>query len=199
MTIGCAVALLALVSMGTGNTALGQNILTNGTFETGDLTGWDVFGSIGGADATIAADNGPTEPGSNAVLMDNQTDGHGLTLKQTTAVGSATDGEVFYSFDLKLVQAEIGGVLFVEVFAEQSGVGIVGGSGLMGPFWDTAWTAHSGSFMAPVGADFLTIQIMANTGANIGSNCIAYVDNVNLNQGYIATESSSLSSVKALY
>ena len=200
MIIGSAVALLALVSLGAGSDALAQNLLVNGDFETGDLAGWEVHGSLGSASVTVVAgENGPTVAGTHAAYMDNQAEAHGLTLKQSTAVGSATDGEVFYAFDAHLIQADVGGVLFVEIWAEQSGVGIIGGSGLMGPFWDWDWTPHSGSFIAPAGTDFLTIQIMANTGANIDTNCIAYIDNVDINQGFIATESNSFSQVKALY
>ena len=177
-----------------------QNILVNPGFETGDLTGWTVAGGNASAGATIESpDNGPTFPGTNNAYMSNMGEAIGLTLKQTTAPGTATAGNVDYSFDLKLIQADVGGVLFVEIFAEEEGVGVIGGSGLMGPFWPwNTWETFSGSFVAPAGTSFLTIQIMANTGAAAGTNCLAHVDNVVLEQPVaVPTEAMSVSSLKA--
>jgi hypothetical protein len=190
-------AVLALTAMG----ASAQNILTNGDFETGDLTGWVTFGESPSSSVTIQSpDNGPSAPGTHNAFLDNQAQAIGLGLKQTTVPGSATEGEVFYSFDLKLDQADVGGVLFVEIFAEQSGVGIVGGSGLMGPFWPwNTWETTSSSFIAPAGTDFLTIQFVATTGATVGSNCLAHVDNVVLRQSVSPVESSTWGAVKAMY
>ena len=201
IVLGCTLALLALSVSGIVGEALADNLLLNGDFETGDLTGWEVFGQTPNSSvAAIMGDNGPTAPGSYNALMNNQAEALGLTLKQATEVGLAIAGAVNYSFDLKLDQADLGGVLFVQIFAEQEGVGIIGGSGLMGPYWPWgAWTTYSDSFVAPAGTDFLTIQIMANTGANIGTNCVAHVDNVVLDQGTVANEELSWSGVKNLY
>lgn len=192
-----AVAVLAFGTMGVAS----ANMLVNPDFETGDLTGWQVFGISGSSNVTIdSPDNGPTLPGTHNAYMVNQGEAIGLTLKQTTVPGSATAGEVYYSYDLKLDAADVGGVLFVQIFAEQSGVGVIGGSGLMGPLWPwNAWTAYSGSFTAPANTDFLTIQFMANTGAAAGTSCIAHVDNVDLNQGASPVESTSWTNLKALY
>jgi len=183
-------------------TATAQNILTNGDFETGDLSGWVVAGGNASATVTVEmGDNGPTLPGNNYAYLSNFGEAIGLTLKQTTAVGSISDGELTYGFDLKLDQADIGGVVFVEVFAEQSGVGIVGSSGLMGPFWPwNAWESYTGSFIAPVGADFATIQITAVTGAAVGTSCVLRADNVSLEQeGSVASDVTTWSQIKAQY
>ena len=190
-------AVLALTAMG----ASAQNILMNGDFETGDLTSWEIFGASPSSSVTVQSpDNGPSAPGTHNAYLDNQAEALGLGIKQVTMPGSASEGEVFYSFDLKLDSADVGGVLFVEIFAEQSGVGIVGGSGLMGPFWPwNAWETTSSSFIAPAGTDFLTIQFVATTGANVGSNCIAHVDNVDLHQSVSPVEASTWGAVKALY
>ncbi|MBN2564586.1 MAG: hypothetical protein JXB46_02630 [Candidatus Eisenbacteria bacterium] len=200
VVVGFAVAVLAFAALGAMDDAA-ANLLVNPGFETGDLTGWQVFGQSANSDVTAqSGDNGPSVPGTYNAFMDNQAEALGLTLKQTTVPGSATAGEVFYSYDLKLDQADVGGVLFVQVFAEETGVGIIGGSGLIGPLWPWgSWTAYSGSFIAPAGTDFLTIQFMANTGAATGSNCRAHVDNVDLNQGASPVESTSWSSVKAMF
>ncbi|MBC8367947.1 hypothetical protein H8E52_11090 [bacterium] len=120
-------------------------------------------------------------------------------LKHSPPVGSAGPDEVTYPFDLKLDAANVGGVVFVEIFAEKDGVGILGGSGLMGPLWPWEWTQFEGSFVAPDGTDFLTIQIVATTGANVDSSCLLHVDNVSLDQGSVATESMDWGSAKVLY
>ena len=178
---------LALPLAGAVSTASAQNLLTNPGFESGDLTGWTVAGGNASATVTIQTpDNGPSLPGMYNAFMNNQGEAIGLTLKQTTADGSATGGTVYYAYDLKLDQAD---------------VGIIGGSGLMGPLWPWEWTHYEGEFAAPAGTTFLTIQIMANTGAAIGTNCVAHADNVYLSQdgGVVATESSNWDNVKALY
>jgi hypothetical protein len=163
--------------------ASAQNLLENPGFETGDLTGWLVSGESGSASAVVqSGDNGPSEPGTFSVFLNNRSEANNLTLKQTTSVGSAEPGPVFYSFDLKLGQASDGGVFFVEVFAEQSGAGVIGTSGVLGSFTPVEWTAFEGSFDAPVGTDFLTIQLSAITGAVIGTESSMHVDNVSLTQ-----------------
>lgn len=155
-----------------------SNLLVNPGFETGDLTGWEVFGQSGESDVTVlSGDNGPSEPGMHSAFMDNHALALGLTLKQSTAAGSARPGQVFYSFDLKLGEADVGGVFFVEIFAEQAGGGVIGQSGLLGNYTPADWTAYDGSFEAPVGTDFLTIQFMANTGGAEGSISTMNVDN----------------------
>lgn len=194
-------AVLALPLVGAVD-ASAQNVLVNGDFETGDFTGWEVAG--GNADATatvVGTDNGPSMPGMYNAFMNNLGEAIGLTLKQPTAVGSVSAGIIYYSYDLKLDMADVGGVLFVEIFAEQEGVGIIGGSGLIGPLWPWEWTHYEDTFEAPAGTDFLTIQFMANTGAAEGSTCVAHVDNVYLGMdGHpVAAESMTWGSTKALY
>jgi len=172
MVLSCIFAVLALPLVGAVGDASAQNLLVNPGFETGDLTGWLVFGQSANSDVTVQSpDNGPSLPG-------------------------------MHSYDLKLDQADIGGVLFVEIFAEVAGGGVIGGSGLMGPLWPwNDWAFFGGSFEAPASTDFLTIQIMANTGAAIGTNCLAHVDNVYLSQEGppVATESKNWGGIKALY
>jgi hypothetical protein len=40
---------------------------------------------------------------------------------------------------------------------------------------------------------------MANTGANVGSNCLAHVDNVSLDQGTTSLEATNWGGIKSLY
>jgi hypothetical protein len=193
----CVGLLLAVTATG----AAAANLLTNPGFETGDLTGWLVFGVSGGSGVTVQSpDNGPSAPGTHNAFMDNHAEAVGLTLKQSTPPGSAAPGTVFYSFDLKLGQAANGGVFFVQVFAEKAGGGVIGGSNLLGNYTPANWTTYQGSFVAPANTDFLTIQFMANTGAVIGSISSMHVDNVDLNQGSIVpAQSTSWGRMKALY
>ena len=193
----CAGLLVAL----TATISSAANLVTNPGFEAGDLTGWLVFGVSGSSTVTVQTpENGPSAPGTHNAFMDNQAMALGLTLKQSTAPGSAAPGTVFYSFDLKLGQAANGGVFFVEIFAERSGVGIVGGSGLLGNYSPADWTTFQGSFEAPANTDFLTIQFMANTGAVVGSVSTMHVDNVDLHQTpVVPVESSTWSGLKDLY
>ena len=199
--VALVVAVVALASFGAVDSALAANLLVNPGFETGDLTGWQVFGASPSSSVTIQSpDNGPSAPGTHNAFMDNQAEALGLVLKQSTDPGTASEGDVDYSFDLKLIQADLGGVFFVQIFAEQSGVGIVGGTGLMGPYWPwNTWETFSGSFVAPAGTDFLTIQLTATTGATTGSTCLMHVDNVVLDQGTVPVEDASWGGVKALF
>lgn len=193
-------SVIAVLVFATGASA--QNIIVNGDFETGDLTGWQINGGNASATVTIdSPDNGPTLPGTNNAYMSNMGEALGLNMKQTTGVGSAAEGAINYSYDLKLIDAAVGGVMFVEIFCEQEGVGIIGGSGLMGPLWPwNQWETFSGSFNAPANTDFVTIQFVATTGAAVGSSCVIHVDNVIVeSEGAVASEESSWSNVKALY
>ena len=200
MNIGKGILILCAIVLAAG-AASAQNVLVNGDFETGDLTGWQVNGGNDSATVTVqAGDNGPSLPGDFNAYLANYGEALGLNMKQVTPPGSVGAGVVNYSFDLKLDQADVGGVFFVEIFCEQEGVGIIGGSGLMGPFWPwDVWETFGGSFIAPDGTDFLTIQFVATTGAATGSNCVAHVDNVSISGPAVPAEPMSWSSTKALY
>ncbi|MFT5783865.1 MAG: hypothetical protein ACI9JE_001188 [Candidatus Krumholzibacteriia bacterium] len=196
------IAAVLVVSMFGAVGAMAQNILTNPGFESGNLAGWSVAGGNFATSVTVESpDNGPSLPGTNNAYMVNNGEAIGLTLKQTTASGTAGPGLVTYSFDLLLDQADVGGVVFVEIFAEGDGVGVVGGSGLLGPFFPfNNWASYVGSFMAPAATDFITMQFVAATGAATGTNCIVHVDNASVEvQGVVADEVASFGGVKALY
>ena len=200
LRIGCVLALLALPLVAAVDDAVAENLLMNGDFETGDVTSWEVFGVSPSSNVTIESpDNGPTAPGTYNAFLDNQAQALALLLKQSTPAGSAVPGELLYSVDLKLDQADVGGVLFVHIFAEQAGGGVVSDN-LLGPYFPwNEWQTFSGSLMAPANADFFTIQIEAVTGATTGSNCRAHADNVILDQGTVDNQDITMGGVKALY
>lgn len=183
-----------------GANAHAQNVLVNGDFEFGDTSGWEEINVVAGNSITmVTPDNGPGAPGSFSVRMDNQVDGLALLLKQSSLAGTAGPGDVDYSFDIKLIDENAGGVLFIEIFAEQANGGVIGGTGVLGPFFNTDWQTVSGTFVAPTGTDFLTFQFAAITGANIGSSITVQVDNASLSQGVVSNEASSFSKVKATF
>ncbi len=198
----CIFGLLALPLMGV---ASAQNLLSNPGFETGDTTGWVVNGASAVSTVTVVSpENGPSFGGTHHAFMDNFSEAAiGLNIKSSTAAASATAGAAYYFVDLNLVQADAGGVLFVQVFAEQAGGGVIGGSGLLGPFFPAlnTWIIISGSFTAPAATDFLTIQIEANTAPQVGSITRVKVDNAYLSQvgPPVATEDMSMGSIKALF
>lgn len=199
MTMRKLTAITAVLMLALAGTAL-ANALDNPGFETGDLTAWQSLGGNASATISVVSDNGPSAAGSHCAYMANFGQAVGLTLKQTTVPGTAIGGLVTWTFDLKLGQAGLGGVFFVQIFAEQSGVGIVGGSGLLGNYAPAGWQTFTGSFMAPPGTDFLTIQFMANTGAVVGGSSTMYVDNVKLEQeGIVADEATTWGGIKGLF
>lgn len=201
LILSCILAVLVLPLIGTATDASAQNVLVNPGFESGDLTGWEVFGLTGSSTATVqAGDNGPALPGNFNAFLDNQAEALALTLKQSSAAGSGCEGTVNYSFDLKTGGAGLGGVFFVEIFAEQENGGVIGGSGVLGNYTPAEWTTYSDSFVAPAGTDFVTIQLSAITGAVAGGFSTMHVDNVSLETGCaVAIEETSWSSMKALY
>ncbi len=190
----CAMAL----AVGSASAA---NLLTNPTFETGDLTGWAAYQTNGNATITVlATDNGPSAPGTHNAFLNNQSEADGLTMAQTTPLGSATAGTVYYSYDLKLGQAVNGGVCFVEMFAQNAAGAVIGNAGLKGNYAPATWTTYSGSFTAPAGTDHLTIQFETPTGAVIGTISSMHVDNVLLTQALGSpTLNTTWGGLKALY
>ena len=164
--------------------ASAANLLNNPDFETALLAPWAGVGGLG-PNATVSVlstDNGPSAPGTHFALVDNRAQANGLTMAQSTPLGSAVAGTVFYSFDLKLVSAATGGVFFVEIFTQNAGGGVIGNAGLLGNYSPANWTTFSGSFTAPANTDHLTIQFEANTAAISGSRSTMQVDNVDLHQ-----------------
>ena len=71
----------------------------------------------------------------------------------------------------------------------------------MGPYFPVigVWEVFSGSFTAPAGTDFLTIQFTATTGADPASTCLMHVDNVVVAQDVVPVEDSTWGAVKALF
>lgn len=193
----CTLAIAAAASTGSA-----ANLIVNGDFESGVLSPWAGVGGLG-PNATVsvlAGDNGPTAPGTHYAYIDNHAEANGLTMAQTTPLGSADMGPVYYSYDLSLGTAVNGGVFFVEIFAQNSVGAVIGNAGLQGNYAPAGWTHFSGSFNAPAGTDHLTIQFEAPTGAVIGSVSSMKVDNVDVHQDMpVPTTNSTWGRIKGMY
>jgi len=181
--------------------ASAANIVANPGFETGSLAPWQALSTTAVATITVQSpDNGPSAPGTHNAFLDNRGEAIGLTMAQTTPNGSATSGTVFYSYDLKLGQAFNGGVFFVEILAQNAAGAVIGNAGLQGNYAPANWTAFSGSFVAPLNTDHLTIQFEAVTGAVIGGMSTMHVDNVDVHQiSPTPTRTTSWSRIKSIY
>jgi hypothetical protein len=193
----CVALLLAMSAMA----ACAQNLIVNPGFETGTLTPWSAFQTNANASVTVQSpDNGPSAAGTHNAFLDNHAEACGLTMAQTTPLGSGHAGTVYYSYDLKLGQALNGGVCFVEMFAQNAAGGVIGNAGLKGNYTPAAWTTFSGSWTAPAGTDHFTIQFETPTGAVIGTVSSMHVDNVLLTQAQPSpTTSSTWGGLKSLY
>ncbi len=202
LILGCVFAVLVLPLVGASN-ASAQNLLVNGDFETGDLTGWEQFGVGATSLLTIQSpDNGPSFGGTNNLYQDNRAEGLALGVKQGTGDGSAGPGTYNYSFDLKLDNAGVGAVYFVEIFAEQANGGVLNQI-LLGPLFPTpgVWTNYQGTFTATnANTDFLTMQFAAITGAVVGSVSLYHLDNAYIGlEVPVATETATWGDIKSLY
>jgi hypothetical protein len=196
----CATSFCLLALASTAGTASAANLSPTPTLKPAPPR---PGGPVAGPNATItvlAGDNGPSAPGTYYAFLDNRAEANGLTMAQTTALGTATPGVVYYSFDLKVGTAANGGVFFVEIFAQNAVGAVIGSAGLLGNFAPANWTTYSGSFVAPANTDHLTIQFEAPTGAVTGSVSSMHVDNVDLHQDVVVpAEGASWGRVKGLY
>ncbi|MDX2473895.1 MAG: carbohydrate binding domain-containing protein [Candidatus Krumholzibacteria bacterium] len=202
LILGCVFAVLVLPLVGASN-ASAQNLLVNGDFETGDLTGWEQFGVGENSLLTIQSpDNGPSFGGMNSLYQDNRAEATALGVKQGTGAGSAGPGTYNYSFDLKLDNAGVGAVYFVHIFGEQANGGVLD-QVLLGPYFPTpgVWTNYQGMFTASDSdTDFLTMQFEATTGAVVGSVSLYHLDNVYIGPEVpVATETATWGDIKSLY
>ena len=202
LILGCVFAVLVLPLVGLSN-ASAQNLLVTGDFETGDFTGWEMFGESPSSVLSVESpDNGPSLPGSNNAFLNNQAEALALGIKQGTGNGSAGPGTYYYSFDLQLTEAGVGAVIFLEIFAEMEDGGVVG-SLLQGPWFPAPgeWITIQGTFEATAAnTSFLTMQFAAITGAVQGSVSAYHVDNAYIGVDQpVGVEEESWGGIKALY
>ncbi len=151
-----------------------------------DIIGWQYFAS-GNSTFGVTTD---AASGMFAGVLDNQASGSAALIKQANVgVGIVTPGQqITIRFDAK-GDGVNGGVHFAEFFSEIDGGGvsssvILGGGPLFPP--PTSGGYQSYSFMTTTGAIVsggVTLQLVATTGANIGSTSRLQIDNVSILAG----------------
>ena len=170
-------------------------LTVNGDFETGDLSGWELFcdgPNAGACSATSAESNGGAFSGN---LLANVPAGGGppsfpLMKQANLGVGTVQpNSPVTIRFDLFGSLAGPGGVVFAEFFSELSGGGTSKSEILSGaPLfpnppndWQAGWVSYE--FQTTTGPDVsggVTLQLKTDCGANAGCTVNAYWDNVSV-------------------
>ena len=156
----------------------GGELTTNGDFETGDFTGWTNFCDQGAASCTVTMDN--PNGGSFAARLEQPTPAANVVIKQERiAAGQVANGDtVDVSFSLRGAVG-VGGVVFLEVFTEETGGGVVL-EGIFGPLFPTAGWVQVSESVSLTGnpGDGITVQIAGITGGDPASFVDIYVDDV---------------------
>ncbi|MEN0110422.1 MAG: PEP-CTERM sorting domain-containing protein [Planctomycetota bacterium] len=175
-TLSVAVA-FAFASVATAQIELA----TNGDFETGDVSGWDVSFLTG------SQSFGPTgfvAGGATAGELVNPDQGTGGVIKQANiGIGVVSPGqEITISFDAA-GNFGVGGVAFAELFSEVDGGGTSASEILSGGPLALTSSYQPFSFTALAGPDVsggITLQFNAATGAVAGSTAQLFIDNVSV-------------------
>ena len=173
-----------------------QNVVVNGDFETGDLTGW--LGFPNGGTVSVANVNSTLGPaGSYSGLMSADFSGGGTSFPilkvERLGEGFLTNGgEVTVSFDAfsDLQTQNInngpfdGNVVFIaEFFTERTGDNGAVNRILLGPptFLTTDWQNFEYTFdMAADAGGGLSMLFKADCGGNTNCRFDAYIDNLSI-------------------
>jgi len=178
----CFGVLVAMVSFGTQAQAAFIDVAVNGSFNTGDTTGWTYFPTASSSFDVISSDF-DSAPFS-AILLNSAFASAAVVKQANVGVGTVNPGDqIEVSFAAKGFFGN-GGVAFAELFSEISGGGvsqseILGG----GPL---ALTSNWQNFMftTTAGPDVsggITLQFAAVTGAVPGSVSVILIDSVSIN------------------
>ncbi|MGI9341665.1 MAG: hypothetical protein ACR2QV_02375 [Gammaproteobacteria bacterium] len=161
------------------------NVQVNGSFETGDFTGWTQFPTGAGQQSVNGSTAGDTSSdGSFHAQINNDLPfGNSLIKNANVGVGVVAPNSPYtVTFDARGSYAVPGGVAFAEFFSELSGGGtskaeILGGTPLAINPNPEVWTSFS--FSGTTGADVsggVTLQLGATTGPAGGTNM--FYDNI---------------------
>jgi hypothetical protein len=167
-----------------GGGDVGDGILTNGNFETGDATGWSLFANGGTAELDNTTNNGGSFSGK---LATNGASNPGFK-QERVGIGTVQAGDVVQvSFDhIGSATAPEGGVFNVLLFVERA-------EGEPGdpithifdprPSLSGTWSTFTANYTIPGGASVtggLSILIEAVCGGAPGCSVSANIDNVSI-------------------
>ncbi len=165
----------------------GGELLTNGTFETGDTAGWTLIPNSGTFTATMDQATGPGAWSGNLVASVPGGGGPAsfpVATQPNLAVGTVMPNQsVTVSFDYCGELTGPGGVLQAALLSEiAGGMGASKTDAMLGNITPTAtWQQYS--FTGLTGADVtggITLQLKADCGGNPGCIVNAYLDNVSV-------------------
>jgi hypothetical protein len=159
-------------------TVVPGDAITNGGFETGDITGW-TLNNLGANSTVVSTTESPRSGVYSAKLVTNST-GAGVRaeIKQTV---TGLFGGTSYDFDLwaKGLMG-VGGVAWAEIKWFNSSSGYLGSSGLIN-LWaglsNTTYQLKGGTYTTPSGTASAEISIRVEGGAMVALNTL-YVDDV---------------------
>jgi len=182
------------LSAGVAQAAI-QDVVVNGDFETGDLTGWQTF--TNGGSITVGTPNSTLGPaGSNSARLYSDAGGQFPLLKiERLAAGLLTDGaSVTVEFDwynpIQTVDINAGplvgnNVVVVQLLTERTGDNGASAEDLIAPptFLTGGDLWNHASFTTTLGPDAgggVSLFFQTNTGANTFAAMDFYVDNVSI-------------------
>ena len=156
-------------------------LVTNGDFETGDLTGW--VSALIGDGSTVIVESGSAHTGQYAAKC--VTDWQGNAGVKSEILQTLTDlsGNTAYTFELWVKgQMGVGGVAWAEIKWLNTDGGLISSTGLINLFGglsNTAYSKKGGTFNAPGGTVSALISIRLEGGALAALNTL-YIDDVYL-------------------
>lgn len=166
---------------GSGGGGTGDNLAANGTFETGDDTGWFLFQNGGSATIDNTVNNGGTYSGK---LVVTDSGGNPAFKQERIGAGTVAAGDtVNISFDYIGTISQPGAVVNVILFGE--GNNIVSFTQVLnpGPNPGGSWTSYTGSYTIPGGTDVsegISFLIETVCGAVSGCGVTMNIDNVSV-------------------
>ena len=178
-----ALAVCLALSTGASQAAV-QDIAVNGSFESGDFTGWTQFPQTG--TQTIFS---PGSSGTYAANLSVESTGAGVdnVLKNANnAAGGLTAGApITVTWDMRGVATAPGAVVFIELFSELSGGGTSAAEiytgGPLFPNDPVNWTSYSWTTnLGPDVSGGATLQLKVACGAVPGCNASVDFDNITM-------------------
>ena len=154
------------------------NLIVNGEFETGDMTGW-TLNNLGGNSTVVSTTESPRTGSYSAKLVTSST-GAGVRAEMLQTV-TGLSGGTSYDFDLWVKgQMDVGGVAWSQIKWFNGTGGEIGATSLIN-LWagmsSTTYQAKGGIFTTPAGTASAQISIRVEGGAMVATNTM-YVDDV---------------------